>query len=171
MAVAHRGCVVAGCLLLLLLAGCEGRRHTLTLNVRQQESQCYHSPTANVCSYAVEFLHTAKFKLASMIELASTDEEPNSCLALVTVRIGCSKEQMKRSNGRRRLKNVTDNKRRVSYSVTCSSQNETRYAVELNNFGFFANGTLDVNLASLHLSNESLDYTAHPVSIRVRRAA
>lgn len=61
----------------------------------------------------------------------------------------------------------------VSYSVmysSSSSQNETRYAVELNNFGFFANGTLYVNLASLHLSNESLDYNAHPVSICLRQA-
>lgn len=59
----------------------------------------------------------------------------------------------------------------MSYSVIYSfSQNETRYAVELNNFGFFANGTLYVNLASLHLSNESLDYNAHPVSICLRQA-
>lgn len=61
MAVAHRGCVVAGYLLLLLLAGCQARIHQLTL------------------------------------------------------------------------------------------KNETRFAVDLNNFGFYANGTLDVNLRSLSI--------------------
>lgn len=49
--------------------------------------------------------------------------------------------------------------------VSACAQNETRYAVDLNNFGFFADGTLDVNLMSLHLSDESLDFSAYPVSV------
>ncbi|XP_075869481.1 protein GPR108 [Nelusetta ayraudi] len=48
--------------------------------------------------------------------------------------------------------------------------NETRYAVDLNNFGFFADGTLDVNLMSLHLSDESVDFSAYPVGFSLSRS-
>lgn len=47
------------------------------------------------------------------------------------------------------------------------AQNETRYAVDLNNFGFYADGILEVNLTSLHLSDESVDFSAQPVSVCV----
>uniref|UniRef100_A0A8P4KI97 G protein-coupled receptor 108 n=1 Tax=Dicentrarchus labrax TaxID=13489 RepID=A0A8P4KI97_DICLA len=73
MAVAHRGCVVAGYILLLLLAGCKARIHKLTL------------------------------------------------------------------------------------------KNETRSSVDLNNFGFFHNGTLDVNLLSLRLPDQLVNYSVYPV--------
>ncbi|XP_040001180.1 protein GPR108 [Xiphias gladius] len=81
MAVAQRGCVVAGYLLLLLLAGCKARIHKLTLT------------------------------------------------------------------------------------------NETRSSVDLNNFGFYANGTLDVNLTFLRLPNEQLvNYSAQPVGFSLSRS-
>lgn len=48
--------------------------------------------------------------------------------------------------------------------ICSSSQNETRFSVELNNFGFFPNGTLDVNLLSLRLPDQVVNYSAHPVS-------
>ncbi|XP_022593900.1 protein GPR108-like isoform X1 [Seriola dumerili] len=81
MAVAQRGCVVAGYLLLLVLTGCKARIHKLTL------------------------------------------------------------------------------------------ENETRFAVDLNNFGFFANGTLDVNLTSLRFqSDQSVNYSTHPVGFSLSRS-
>ncbi|KAM8772633.1 protein GPR108 [Acanthopagrus schlegelii] len=80
MAVAHRGCVVAGYLLLLLLAGCQARIHQLTL------------------------------------------------------------------------------------------KNETRFAVDLNNFGFYANGTLDVNLRSLRIPEQLVNYSTHPVGFSLSRS-
>ncbi|XP_070776847.1 protein GPR108 [Enoplosus armatus] len=80
MAVAHRGCVVAGYLLLLLLAGCKARIHKLTLN------------------------------------------------------------------------------------------NDTRFAVDLNNFGFYANGTLDVNLTSLRLPDQLVNYSMYPVGFSLSRS-
>ncbi|XP_032384714.1 protein GPR108 isoform X2 [Etheostoma spectabile] len=80
MAVAHRGCVLAGYLLLLLLAGCKARIHSLTLT------------------------------------------------------------------------------------------NETRFAVDLNTFGFFANGTLEVKLVSLRLPDQSVNYTNHPVGFSLSRS-
>lgn len=80
MAVAHKGCVVAGYLLLLLLAGCEARIHKLTL------------------------------------------------------------------------------------------QNETRSVVDLNNFGFFANGTLDVSLHSLRIPEQLVDYSLYPVGFTLSRS-
>ncbi|XP_026215042.1 protein GPR108 isoform X1 [Anabas testudineus] len=80
MAAAHRGCVVAGCVLLLLLVGCNARKHTLTL------------------------------------------------------------------------------------------KNETRTAVDLNNFGFYANGTLDVNLLSLHLPDKSGDHSSPSVGFTLSRS-
>nr|XP_033480605.1 protein GPR108-like isoform X1 [Epinephelus lanceolatus] len=80
MAVAHRGCVVAGYLLALLLAGCKARIHKLTL------------------------------------------------------------------------------------------KNETRFAVDLNNFGFYANGTLDVNLLSLRLPEQPVNYSLYPVGFSLSRS-
>ncbi|XP_047222371.1 protein GPR108 [Girardinichthys multiradiatus] len=40
-----------------------------------------------------------------------------------------------------------------------SLKNETRFAVDLNNFGFFANGTLNVTLSSLWLNEQHINYT------------
>lgn len=81
MAVAHKGCVLAGYLLLLLLAGCKARIHKLTL------------------------------------------------------------------------------------------ANETRFAVDLNNFGFYTNGTLSVNLTSLRLPPTQLvNYSAFPVGFSLSRS-
>ncbi|XP_045903029.1 protein GPR108 [Micropterus dolomieu] len=80
MAVAHRGCVVAGYLLVLLLAGCKARIHKLTL------------------------------------------------------------------------------------------KDETRVAVDLNNFGFFANATLDVNLLSLRLPEQGVNYSKYPVGFSLSRS-
>lgn len=79
MAVAHKGCVLAGYLLLLLLAGCKARIHKLTL------------------------------------------------------------------------------------------VNETRFAVDLNNFGFYTNGTLDVNLTALHLP-DGVNYSKYPVGFTLSRS-
>ncbi|MEQ2304355.1 hypothetical protein AMECASPLE_026189, partial [Ameca splendens] len=42
-----------------------------------------------------------------------------------------------------------------------SLKNETRFVVDLNNFGFFANGTLNVTLSSLWLNEQRINYT-HP---------
>ncbi|XP_056265820.1 protein GPR108-like [Pseudoliparis swirei] len=47
-------------------------------------------------------------------------------------------------------------------------QNETRFVVDLNNFGFYANGTLDVNV-SLRLP-EQLNYSAYPVGFTLSRS-
>ncbi|XP_028454285.1 protein GPR108 isoform X2 [Perca flavescens] len=80
MAVAHRGCVLAGYLLLLLLAGCKARIHSLTL------------------------------------------------------------------------------------------MNETRFSVDINTFGFYANGTLDVNLVSLRLPDQVVNYSSHPVGFSLSRS-
>lgn len=55
----------------------------------------------------------------------------------------------------------------VYICICSSSQNETRFAVDLNNFGFFPNGTLDVNLLSLRLPDQLVNYSAYPVSICV----
>ncbi|KAM7394604.1 hypothetical protein PAMP_021395 [Pampus punctatissimus] len=77
MAVAHRGCVVAGFLLLFLLAGCKARIHKLAL------------------------------------------------------------------------------------------KNETRFVVHLNTFGFFANGSLDVNLLSLRLPEQLVNYSTYPPDMKV----
>ncbi|XP_062243998.1 protein GPR108 isoform X2 [Platichthys flesus] len=50
-------------------------------------------------------------------------------------------------------------------------RNESRSTIDLNNFGFFANGTLDVNLISLRLSNEQLvNYSTHPVGFTLSRS-
>ncbi|XP_034715705.1 protein GPR108-like isoform X1 [Etheostoma cragini] len=80
MAVAYRGCVLAGYLLLLQLAGCKARIHSLTL------------------------------------------------------------------------------------------ESETRFAVDLNTFGFYANGTLDVNLVSLRLPDQPVNYSTYPVGFSLSRS-
>ncbi|KAG7484988.1 hypothetical protein JOB18_000322 [Solea senegalensis] len=49
-------------------------------------------------------------------------------------------------------------------------RNETRVSVDLNNFGFYANGTLDVNLVSLRLPNEQQNSSAHPVGFSLSRS-
>ncbi|XP_037328865.2 protein GPR108-like [Pungitius pungitius] len=49
-------------------------------------------------------------------------------------------------------------------------QNETRFVVDLNTFGFYGNGTLDVNLLSLRLPEPPLDYSAHPVGFTLSRS-
>uniref|UniRef100_A0A3B4B2T2 Uncharacterized protein n=1 Tax=Periophthalmus magnuspinnatus TaxID=409849 RepID=A0A3B4B2T2_9GOBI len=36
--------------------------------------------------------------------------------------------------------------------------NETRFLVQLNTFGFYANGTLDVNLTALRFSEQQVNY-------------
>lgn len=51
--------------------------------------------------------------------------------------------------------------------VCFSSQHEARYTVDLNNFGFFPNGTLDVNMTSLRLPEKLMNYSAYPVSVYV----
>uniref|UniRef100_A0A674MA78 G protein-coupled receptor 108 n=1 Tax=Takifugu rubripes TaxID=31033 RepID=A0A674MA78_TAKRU len=45
--------------------------------------------------------------------------------------------------------------------------NETRSYVDLNNFGFFPNGTLDVNLTSLRLPEKLVNGSAYPVSFHM----
>lgn len=47
--------------------------------------------------------------------------------------------------------------------------NETRVSVDLNNFGFFANGTLNVSLSSLRL-NEKVNYSVYPVGFSLSRS-
>nr|XP_046228474.1 protein GPR108-like [Scatophagus argus] len=51
-------------------------------------------------------------------------------------------------------------------------KNETRVVVDLNNFGFFANGTLDVNLLSLRLpvGDQVVNYSTHPVGFSLSRS-
>ncbi|XP_044043567.1 protein GPR108-like [Siniperca chuatsi] len=49
-------------------------------------------------------------------------------------------------------------------------KNETRFAVDLNNFGFYANGTLDVNLISLRLPEQLVNYSTHPVGFSLSRS-
>lgn len=48
------------------------------------------------------------------------------------------------------------------WTICSSFQNETRFAVDLNNFGFYANGILEVNLSSLYVP-ETVDYSDEPV--------
>uniref|UniRef100_A0A1A8FNV9 G protein-coupled receptor 108 n=1 Tax=Nothobranchius korthausae TaxID=1143690 RepID=A0A1A8FNV9_9TELE len=52
---------------------------------------------------------------------------------------------------------------------TLTLKNETRLAVDLNNFGFFADGTLDVNLTSLSIP-EKLNYSSLPVGFSLSRS-
>ncbi|XP_019717332.1 protein GPR108 [Hippocampus comes] len=49
-------------------------------------------------------------------------------------------------------------------------KNETRFFVHLNTFGFYANGTLDVNLHSLRLPQQLVNYSAYPVGFSFSRA-
>lgn len=50
-------------------------------------------------------------------------------------------------------------------------ENETRFEVDLNNFGFYANGTLDVNLTSLRFHSEQpVNYTLFPVGFSLSRS-
>lgn len=49
-------------------------------------------------------------------------------------------------------------------------KNETRSAVDLNNFGFYANGTLDVKLYSLRLAQQLVNYSVHPVGFSLSRS-
>ncbi|XP_031695243.1 protein GPR108, partial [Anarrhichthys ocellatus] len=51
-----------------------------------------------------------------------------------------------------------------------SSQNETRFSVDLNTFGFYANGTLDVNLLSLRLPEQVVNYSLYPVGFTLSRS-
>lgn len=48
--------------------------------------------------------------------------------------------------------------------------NETRSTVDLNNFGFYANGTLDVKLHSLRLPPQKVNYSAFPVGFSLSRS-
>ncbi|XP_059189286.1 protein GPR108-like [Centropristis striata] len=49
-------------------------------------------------------------------------------------------------------------------------KNETRFAVDLNNFGFYANGTLDVNLLSLRIPESLVNYSIYPVGFSLSRS-
>lgn len=49
-------------------------------------------------------------------------------------------------------------------------KNETRFAVDLNNFGFYANGTLNVNLSSLWLHEKVVNYSTYPVGFSLSRS-
>ncbi|XP_038152494.1 protein GPR108-like isoform X3 [Cyprinodon tularosa] len=49
-------------------------------------------------------------------------------------------------------------------------KNETRFAVDINNFGFFANGTLYVNLTSLGLNEKLVNYSIYPVGFSLSRS-
>ncbi|XP_026159875.1 protein GPR108 [Mastacembelus armatus] len=49
-------------------------------------------------------------------------------------------------------------------------KNETRFAVDLNNFGFYANGTLDVNLLYLRLPIQLVNYSVYPVGFSLSRS-
>ncbi|XP_074554920.1 protein GPR108 [Halichoeres trimaculatus] len=49
-------------------------------------------------------------------------------------------------------------------------KNETRSAVDLNNFGFYANGTLDVKLHSLSIPEKSVNYSLYPVGFSLSRS-
>uniref|UniRef100_H3CS33 G protein-coupled receptor 108 n=1 Tax=Tetraodon nigroviridis TaxID=99883 RepID=H3CS33_TETNG len=47
--------------------------------------------------------------------------------------------------------------------------NETRYYVDLNNFGFFPNATLDVNI-SLRLPEKQVNYSTYPIGFSLSRS-
>ncbi|XP_069545713.1 protein GPR108 isoform X2 [Brachyistius frenatus] len=47
---------------------------------------------------------------------------------------------------------------------------ETRSVVDLNNFGFYANGTLDVNLFSLRLPEKRVNYSTFPIGFTLSRS-
>lgn len=47
---------------------------------------------------------------------------------------------------------------------------ETRFAVDLINFGFYANGTLNVTLSHLQVPEKQVDYNTHPVGFSLSRS-
>lgn len=49
-------------------------------------------------------------------------------------------------------------------------KNETRHTIDLNNFGFYANGTLDVHLHSLRVPETRVDYSKSPVGFSLSRS-
>ncbi|XP_029906320.1 protein GPR108 isoform X1 [Myripristis murdjan] len=49
-------------------------------------------------------------------------------------------------------------------------KDETRFVVHLNTFGFYANGTLDVNLLSLRIPEQSKDSSMHPVGFSLAKS-
>ncbi|XP_056135951.1 protein GPR108 isoform X2 [Lampris incognitus] len=51
-----------------------------------------------------------------------------------------------------------------------SLKNETRFVIHLNTFGFYANGTLDVNLLSLRLPKQWVDYNKYPVGFSLSKS-
>ncbi|XP_076004080.1 protein GPR108 [Genypterus blacodes] len=53
---------------------------------------------------------------------------------------------------------------------TLTLTNETRSVVPLNTFGFYANGTLDVKLLSLHLNEKLINYTNYLVGFSLSRS-
>ncbi|XP_028270992.1 protein GPR108 [Parambassis ranga] len=53
---------------------------------------------------------------------------------------------------------------------TLTLTNDTRSTVDLNNFGFFANGTLEVNLSSLQLDEKRVNYSKYPVGFTLSRS-
>lgn len=49
--------------------------------------------------------------------------------------------------------------------LVCSyNQNEIRHTIDLSDFGFYANGTLDVHLYSLRVPDTQVDFSKYPVS-------
>ncbi|CAN9510602.1 unnamed protein product [Ophioblennius macclurei] len=48
--------------------------------------------------------------------------------------------------------------------------NETRFAVDLNNFGFYANGTLDVKLSHLRVPDKRVNSSLQPVGFSLSRS-
>ncbi|KAM4604029.1 protein GPR108 [Polymixia lowei] len=53
---------------------------------------------------------------------------------------------------------------------TLTLKNETRFVIHLNTFGFYANGTLDVNLLSLSIPERSADYNSYPVGFSLSKS-
>ncbi|KAM4595664.1 protein GPR108 [Fundulus diaphanus] len=51
-----------------------------------------------------------------------------------------------------------------------SLKNETRFTIDLNNFGFFATGTLNVTLSSLRLDKTLVNYNLNPVGFSLSRS-
>uniref|UniRef100_A0A3P9KIW9 G protein-coupled receptor 108 n=1 Tax=Oryzias latipes TaxID=8090 RepID=A0A3P9KIW9_ORYLA len=49
-------------------------------------------------------------------------------------------------------------------------ENETRFVVDLNNFGFYANGTLNVTLSSLRMKEGIVNYAKYPVGFSLSRS-
>ncbi|XP_030590218.1 protein GPR108 [Archocentrus centrarchus] len=49
-------------------------------------------------------------------------------------------------------------------------KNETRHTIDLNNFGFYANATLDVHLSSLRIQESLVDFVKYPVGFSLSRS-